>query len=154
MVMLFASTYAVASQWMPEKYNLDNQLAQVSQISNTSFIGWEKVDTQSLVLQTTPSRYYLIVLSFPAFHLPFTEDIGISGQNLMIRPGYDNVFVRDATGRWNRHIIHKIYKFENRKQVREIVARLTGDTPVAPPKKSDSGEALLASRQVQFFNRF
>ena len=69
--LLLASTYAAASKWMPEKYELDNQLTKVDKISNTSLIGWEKIDNQSFILQSSPSTYYLIVLSSPAWSLPF-----------------------------------------------------------------------------------
>jgi hypothetical protein len=153
-VILLVSTYAAASKWMPEKYDLDHQLTKVEAISNTSYIGWEKVDSQSLVLQTSPSRYYLIVLSFPAFNLPFTEDIGITGMNLMTRPGYDNVMVREATGRWEKYIINKIYGLEDRKQAREIIAQLTGAPTIQPRKSNASEDTLLASGRIQFFRRF
>lgn len=154
MVMLFASTYAAASQWMPEKYNLDDQLVKVSRISNTSLTGWEKVDNQSFVLRSSASTYYLIILSSPAWNLPFTERIGITGRSLMIRPGYDNVIVREAGNRRGKYIINKIYKFEDKKQVWEIIAQLTGEPTIERQKKDYSGETLLASTPVSFFSRF
>lgn len=152
--LLLASTYVFASGWMPEKYDLDHQLARVPNISSTNFIGWEKVDNQSMVIQTTPSRYYLIVLSYPAFNLPFTEDIGITGMNLMTRPGYDNVVIRDATGRWGKYIINRIYKFENKRQAWKIIAQLTGTQTVEQERRDSSGETLLASMPISFFRRF
>jgi len=145
-LLLTITAYAFASNRMPEKYNFDGKLVNMKQITNHSFIGWEKVDRQSFVLQTTPSRYYLIVLSYPADNLPYTEDIGITGQSLMIRPGYDNVLVQGFTGRMESYIINKIYKIENRKQVREVVAEITGPPKSSPPtKKSSSGKSVLAS---------
>lgn len=153
-VMLLASTFAAASDWMPEKYDLDNQLVRVSNISNTSYIGWGKIDNQSLVLQTSPSRYYLVVLSYPAFNLPFTEDIGITGINLITRPGYDNVVVREVTGRWEKYIINRIYRFENKKQVWQIIAQLTGQQTIERERKDSSGETLLASMPISSFRRF
>jgi hypothetical protein len=154
MILLFASTYAAASKWMPEKYDLDHQLTKVKSISNTSYIGWEKVDDQSLVLQTSPGSYYLVVLSFPAFNLPFTEDIGITGMNLMTRPGYDNVMVREATGRWEKYIINKIYRLENRKHAWEIIAQLTGSPVIERRNNYSSEEILLASGKIHLLRRF
>jgi len=153
-IMLLASTYAVASGWMPEKYDLDGQLSRVSSIPNTHYIGWGKIDNQSLILQTSPSRYYLVVLSWPAFNLPFTEDIGITGMNLMTRPGYDNVVVRQATGRWEKFIINRIYKFENKNQVWQVIAQLTGTQPIERERKDSSGETLLAAIPISVFRRF
>ncbi len=125
--LLFASTYALASTAVPAKYDLDNQLRNVAAMPNTNFIGFEHVDNQSFVVQTTPSNYYLIVLSFPSFNLPYVEGVRITGQNLMIRPGFDNVIIREADGYRESYIINRIYKFKDRQQVNEIVAQITGD---------------------------
>ena len=70
---LLMSSCATGGIELPEKYNLDNQLESVSYISKyQGYIGWEMVDRQSFVLQTSPSDYYLIVLQIPAPDLPFT----------------------------------------------------------------------------------
>lgn len=153
-ITLFTSTYAAASKWMPEKYELDHQLIKVDKISNTSLMGWEKIDNQSFVLQASPSTYYLIVLSAPAWNMPFTERIGITGRNLMIRPGYDNVWVREPGNRWGKHIINRIYRIENKKQVWEIISQLTGTETIEREKMDSSGQTLLASMPVSFFSRF
>lgn len=153
-IMLLASTYALASKWMPEKYELDHQLTKVDKISNTSLMGWEKVDNQSFVLQASPSTYYLIVLSSPAWNLPFTERIGITGRSLIIRPGYDNVFVREAGRSWGKYIINRIYRLEDKKQAWEIITQLTGSPTIDRQKRDSSGETLLASMPVNFFSRF
>lgn len=152
-IILLASTFAVASKWMPEKYELDNQLTKVDKISNTNLMGWEKIDNQSFILQTSPSTYYLIVLTSQAWNLPFTERIGITGRSLMIRPGYDNVWVREAGNRWDKHIINRIYRIENKKQVWEIIAQITGKKTIEREKMDSSGQTLLASMPINFFSR-
>ena len=124
-IWLIGTTAALGRDWMPEKYDLDNQLTRVDGMPNTNIMGWEKIDNQSLVVQTSPSRFYLIVLSYPAYNLPFTETIGISGLNLAIRPGFDSVIVH-GPAYTDRYIINRIYKLQNRAQTREIEAQLTG----------------------------
>jgi hypothetical protein len=86
-------------------------------------MSWEKVDNQSIILQTGPSDYYLIVLLQPSHSLVFSEAIGISDTRDMIKSGFDNVVVEDSAGT-NSYIIHKIYKLENRQQAKEIKKRL------------------------------
>jgi hypothetical protein len=125
-LFFFASLSFAAPAAMPAKYDLDKQLEKVDSIYKYKFMGWEKVDTQSFVLQVSPSDYYLIVLSSPALKLPFAEHIRINSTNNMVRPGYNNVFVR-SSGMTEEYIINKIYKFKDRKQVQDIEAQLTGE---------------------------
>ena len=144
--MLFTATYAMAGSTVPEKYNLDGQLNRVEFMSNTNFMDWESVDAQSLVVQTSPSTYYLVVLSSQAFNMPFVEYVGITGMNLMTRPGYDNIYVREPNRRWGRYIINRIYRLEDRQQVREIIAQLTGEKKIVPAEKQFSGKVFMARR--------
>ena len=125
-----ASVCAAAPTEMPAKYNLDNQLERVSEISKYSLISWEKVDNQSFVLQTSPSDYYLIVLSNRCDRLLFSESIKITDTMGSVRPGFENVIVRGNgfSGTSETCIIDKIYKFKDSKQVKEIEAQLSGKT--------------------------
>jgi len=125
-VLLIALLCAAAWAEMPAKYNLDNQLEKVTEISKYNFMSWEKVDRQSFVLQTSPSDYYLIVLSSPSDKLLFTETIKIPDTNAMVKPGYNNVIVQ-GSGFKETYIINKIYKFKDSKQVKEIKDQLTGE---------------------------
>jgi|WetSurMetagenome_2_1015567.scaffolds.fasta_scaffold61896_3 hypothetical protein len=125
-VLFFASVSFAASKGLPAKYELDNQLEKVDSIYKYKFMSWEKVDNQSLVVQTSPSDYYLIVLSSPSTKLPFTETVRIESTNDMVKPGYNNVIVRD-NGQTEQYIINKIYKFKDSNQVKEIIAQLTGE---------------------------
>jgi hypothetical protein len=125
-VLLFASICAVAWAAMPAKYDLDKQLEKVDSIYKYKFMSWEKVDNQSFVLQTSPSDYYLIVLSSPSTKLLFSERVRINSTNNMVRPGFNNVIVHQGEGT-EELIINKIYKFKDHKQVEEIEALLTGE---------------------------
>jgi hypothetical protein len=120
--------YACSAQSaeLPAKYNLDDQLQKVSEISKYHFMSWERVDRQSFVLQTSPSDYYLIVLSSPSDRLPFAETIQIPDTNAMVKPGYNNVIVR-GSGFSDTYIINRIYKFRDYAQVKTITEQITGE---------------------------
>lgn len=122
--LIFVSLCAVALAAMPAKYDLDKQLEKVDSIYKYKFMSWEKVDNQSFVVQTSPSDYYLIVLSSPSTKLLFTETVKIDSTNNMVRPGYNNVTVWE-NGQKDEFIINKIYKFKDSNQVKEIEAQLT-----------------------------
>jgi hypothetical protein len=124
-VLLFASIFSVAWAAIPAKYDLDKQLEKVDSIYKYKFMSWEKVDNQSFVVQTSPSDYYLIVLSSPSDKILFSENIRIDSTNDMVRPGFNNVYVR-SSGMTDEYIINKIYKFKDYKQVQEIEVQLTG----------------------------
>ena len=126
-MFLFVSAVAMASDQVPEKYNLDSQLERVSTITDYTFMGWNKVDNQSFVLQTGPSNYYLVVLSSPSDHLVFSETLRIDSTNNMVRPGYNSVFVH-GNGFKDQYIINRIYKFKDTAQMNQIEAQLTGAT--------------------------
>jgi len=125
-ILFIAMVCTTASAEMPAKYNLDNQLQKVDSIYKYKFMGWDKVDNQSLVVQTSPADYYLIVLSSPSTKLLFSESIRIDSKDNMVRPGYNNVIVR-GSGFTEDLIINKIYKFKDSKQVKEIEAQLTAE---------------------------
>lgn len=50
---------------LPEKYNLDDSLKAVRQISVFKISDYENVDNQSIILETDRNNYYLLVLSKP-----------------------------------------------------------------------------------------
>lgn len=127
-MMLFVSslcTYARAG--VPVKYNLDNQLEKVSEISKYNFMSWDKVDNQSFILQTSPSDYYLIVLSSPSDRLIYSETISIPDINAMVKPGYNNVIVK-GNGFKDICIINRIYKLKDSEQIKDIKKQLTEKT--------------------------
>jgi hypothetical protein len=106
-----------------ERYNFDDELMKVNQIYKFRLKSWQKVDNQSLIVRTDVNDYYLFVLHRPSASLAFSENIGITDSADKIKPGYDNVIVKDSGGR-ESFIIQKIYKFKDRKQAMEIKKRL------------------------------
>jgi hypothetical protein len=61
MVVSCATTPVV----LPEKYNLDNELEKVKQISAFRDIDCELADNQSIILEVNRNEYYLLVLRQP-----------------------------------------------------------------------------------------
>lgn len=108
-----------------EKYNLDDQLEPITEIQKYSMRDWQKIDSQSFVLQTGTSNYYMVVLTIPSTELMFSETIKISSTGAVVKPGFDRVTVYQS-GRSEDYVIHKIYKFKDREQIAEIRAQLTG----------------------------
>jgi len=125
-LFIFVSAYAMASGGVPEKYDLEGQLEKISVITDYTFMGWNKVDNQSFVLQTGPSDYYLVVLSSPSDDLPYSESLIIDSTNNMVRPGFNNVIVHGSNFN-DKFIINRIYKFKDTAQMKEIELQLTGE---------------------------
>ena len=128
-LFMLVSACATGSKIVSSKYDLDNQLEQVPNISRFNMMGWDKVDRQSFILQATPGDYYLIVLLRPSYELMFSESIAISSIGSMIWPGYNHVVVLDDNFRVP-YVIDKIYRLDGREQAREITAQLRGENKV------------------------
>jgi hypothetical protein len=123
--MLIVSACTGAAMKPYEKYALDDRLTPVSEILRYNLMDWEAVDSRSFILQTTPSQFYLVILTRPSDRLMFTETISISHTGAMVKPGYDKVTVFGSPN-VETFVIKKIYRFENREQVEAIKKQLGG----------------------------
>ena len=108
---------------LPEKYNLDNELEEVKQITTFTVSSWEEVDIQSVILRANVSDYYLLVLRRPMDRRISGLAIGISSSVSSIKPGFDRIYVKDLAGQ-QEYVIEKIYKLEGRELTKEIKERL------------------------------
>jgi len=87
---------------------------------------WTEVDQQSLILRTSPSQYYLLVLQIPAYEIMFSENISIycmsnvlkAGSDYVEFPGYNNS---------TRYTIERIYKINGLEQMHAIRNQLKGE---------------------------
>jgi hypothetical protein len=122
-ISLVATACATTPVTLPEKYSLDNELVEATEIYNFRINSWEPVDNQSLIFRTDVNDYYLIILQQPALSLPFSENIGVTLTVDKVKPGYDNVVIKDSAG-IQSYIIHKIYKLKDQQQAIEIKKRL------------------------------
>jgi len=133
--LLTISACAVGNIQLPEKYVLDRQLKQVTMIYKSRIISWERVDNQSLILQTSPSNYYLIVLKISAPELPFSYRIKLSSTGTMIRAGLDEVIIFNASHMKVSYPIDRIYRIDGSEQMRAIRDQLTNKTATGQKDK-------------------
>jgi hypothetical protein len=84
-LLMMVVSCATTPSALPEKYNLDNYLEEVDQISSSTDTECENVDNQSIILRANWSDYYLLVLDRPM-------DIRYSQQSIYI----ENTVVQDA----------------------------------------------------------
>ena len=122
---LLVSACATGPLKLPEKYSLDGQLEQVTEIYKYKLIDWDRVDQQSLLLRAGPGDYYLLVLKTPSTELMFTNSIRLSTTSSMVRAGMDDVILY-GPGRIKYHYtIERIYKIKGRQQMLAIKKQLT-----------------------------
>jgi hypothetical protein len=114
---------ATTPRALPEKYNLDNELEAVKQISTFNKISWREVDKQSIIITVDRKDYYLLVLRRPVSSLFFVHTLGIDSITHSITSGHDRVIVNDSTGRWY-YVIDKIYRLKDWAQAEKIKERL------------------------------
>jgi hypothetical protein len=111
---------------MPQKYALDGQLEQVSEIYGYTVMDWVAVDNQSFIIQKSTSEYYLLVLKTPSPELTVGNRLVISSKSGTIRAGLDEVTIYSGEYIKNSHTIERIYKIKGREQMSAIREQLTG----------------------------
>jgi len=106
-----------------EKYQFP-ELESVTSIRNWQLDGWQVVDERSLIIQTSPSQYYLFVLARRNLQLKFAEGILVSSTSGQVQVNFDTV----ATSRepMLKTPIAAMYKLKGRDQVAEIKGRIVG----------------------------
>jgi hypothetical protein len=126
-VMFLSVTVYSAPIPVPSKYDLGKQLEEVQWFWRTGrAIDWEAVDNQSVVIKTTPGRYYLLILTVPSYNLPFEINrIGITNNRSQVKRGIDSVIVwGPGRGYYNTYPIERIYKIDGLKNMQDIVNQL------------------------------
>ncbi|MBN1830917.1 MAG: hypothetical protein JW896_02275 [Deltaproteobacteria bacterium] len=111
---------------LPEKYNLDDDLELIEQITTIKAPSLEQVDNQSVILKTNWDEYYLLVLHRPIDTRYSNPQIGISRTISTITSGIDRVYVSPSSGSQS-YVIDKIYKLKGKEQAREIKERFSED---------------------------
>ncbi len=122
-VLLMMASCATVQRPIPEKYNFDNKLESVDQISTFKRPRWIEVDRQSLILRVNWRDYYLIILRRPMDDTILPMTIGLSSTVSTITAGSDMVIVKDAN-LTKYYIIEKIYKLKDWAQADKIMKQL------------------------------
>jgi hypothetical protein len=133
-ILIMISGCAGGTIQMPQKYALEGQLEQVKTIYKYRIIEWEKVDNQSLIIETGPSDYYLLVLKIPSPELVFRNRIGLSSTGNMVRAGLDDLIIYNGAHMRSTYPIDRIFRIKGREQMRAVRDQLTGSKDI--PKKS------------------
>jgi len=125
-IAFFASACATAPGTLPEKYNLDNSLEPIEEISAVKSPSFELVDNQSIILRVNWDEYYLLVLRRPVKTRDSNPSIGIdrvvTGVTSGITSGHDRIYLDSSPGQY--YVIDIIYKLKGEKQAEEIKERL------------------------------
>jgi hypothetical protein len=108
-------------------YTFD-EYEQVDSISILNLQGWEVIDNQSLIVQTGPSNYYLLVLRNKMPDLNVAETILFSSTGTRIVAGMDCVEVVGPTCSPEAIpvVIDTIYKLGGRDDVQRIRRQISG----------------------------
>ena len=117
--LISGTAFAKDSVALDSKYRFDN-LPTVERFQNWNIDGWNVIDQRSLIVYTSPSRSYLLILDRRLPELPFTEAIAVSSTGSSIYSRFDRVRVLD---RWGINIpanIVKIYRLDGRAQRRFV----------------------------------
>lgn len=122
-ITLVFAACATTNFKVADKYNLDNELKEATEVNSFRIDSWESIDLQSLILKADFNNYYLVILNRPAIALPSSESIGYTVSIDRVKKGFDSIVVADSSGT-ESYIIHKIYKLESREQATEIKNRL------------------------------
>jgi hypothetical protein len=123
MILLVVSSCSGSTSAIPAKYNLDNQLQTVRCVRKCNSMDWDRVDNQSFILQTSPNKYYLVILDRKSNISSSIINKKGSDADSILWPGYENIAMNNK-GKEETYVIKKIYRFKDLKQVEEIRVRL------------------------------
>jgi len=106
-----------------ERYHFEN-LEMVKRFSNWSINGWNAIDQRSLIVQTSPSTAYLVILDRRLPDLRFSETIAISSTGSFVYAKFDTVLARNRYGLNIPASILKIYRLEGKEQRHRVRAQI------------------------------
>ena len=98
-----------------ERYHFDN-LETVKRFSNWSIDGWNAIDQRSLIVRTSPSTSYLVILDRRLPDLWFSEKIAISSTGSFVYAKFDTVLALNKFGINIPANIAKIYRLKGKDQ--------------------------------------
>jgi hypothetical protein len=107
-----------------------NDLESVDRFTNYTVSGWEVIDSQSLVIRTSPSTNYLLILNRKLPELRSVETIGLTSTGSSIHAGFDCVKVRipHCGPEPITLVINSIYRLKGREDIQRARAQIRGDS--------------------------
>lgn len=113
--LVSGTALAKDTQALKAKYRFDN-LPTVDHFQNWNIDGWNVIDQRSLIVYTSPSRSYLLILDRRLPELPFAERIAVTSTGSTIYSRFDKVHVLDRVGINIPANIVRIYRLDGRQQ--------------------------------------
>ena len=126
-LLLMVVSCAITARAIPEKYNFNNELEAIEEITTLEtrrWPRWEEIDNQSMILRANRDDYYLLVLRRPINPMYSNSQIRISRTTPTITSGIERVFV-SPSGDTEGYVIEKIYSLDGKEQAKEIKERLS-----------------------------
>ncbi|MFK7733611.1 MAG: DUF6491 family protein [Pseudomonadales bacterium] len=108
---------------LPEKYQFD-QLPEVERFNRWSIDDYTMVDRQSLIVRTSPSKSYLLILQRKLPGIGFNDAIAVTSTGSQIHARFDTVQIIDRHFSGIPVPIAKIYKLDGREQRKQIKSKI------------------------------
>lgn len=108
---------------LPEKYQFD-QLPEVERFSRWSIDDYTVVDGQSLIVRTSPSTSYLLILQRKLPGIRFNRAIALTSTGSQIHARFDTVQIIDRHASRIPVPIAKIYKLDGREQRKQVKSKI------------------------------
>jgi hypothetical protein len=97
------------------------EFEEVDRITTSRISGWQSIDSRSLIVEDSPSTYYLIVLRDQVRDLNFSEVISLSSTGTQTMSKFDCVSVeRSSCFVTTGAPIERIYKLNSREAVNYV----------------------------------
>ncbi len=108
---------------LPEKYQFD-QLPEVKRFSRWSIDDYTVVDRQSLIVRTSPSTSYLLILQRQLPGIGFNRAIALTSTGSQVHARFDTVQIIDRHASRIPVPIAKIYKLDGREQRKQVKSKI------------------------------
>jgi hypothetical protein len=122
LIMIAVLGYTSSHVVIDPKYRF-SEFEQVDSLTNFSLMGWEAVDRQSIIIQTSPSVFYLFVLRDKMGDLNSAEKIISSSTGNRIETGLDCIEPLCAAHSTSA-VIESIYKLNGSSDTEYVKNRI------------------------------
>ncbi|WP_148059366.1 DUF6491 family protein [Sinobacterium caligoides] len=113
---------------IPDSVYLFDNLEQVKSVNNFRLDGWVKIDNRSLIVRSSPSKSYLMVLAYPNPDLRFNDALMISSTAGSVNANFDTVSVVSKSATNIPVPISAIYKISSRDEEKAVKAEIENRT--------------------------
>ena len=123
-LLIVVASCATTPIVLPDRYNLDADLQEVTRLLVAGSSNWEQVDNQSVMFTATGGKRYLVILERPLEEM--SSKIGFPGNISSITAGHDKIYVGSSSNK-RYYTMEKIYELEGMDQVKEVKERLNNN---------------------------